>query len=238
VQNGVLPIHLRGKNHLLELMPDAERARLLKQMEFMSVERRTPVFARHETIEYAHFPLSAMISVVTSMSDGETVEVGTVGNEGFAGLALLYDGAEDTNDAFYQIPGETLRMPARQFMAEIAQAGPLRTLILKYAQAFNAQVSQTTACNRLHVVEERLARWILMCQDRVGRTRFELTQEFIAQMLGVRRPTVSLVASTLQKAGFIGYSRGTIDILDRPGLEDASCECYAVVRAEFKRLLS
>ena len=237
LNSGAMPIHICGKNHLLELLPELERSRLLQHMELISAERGSPVFARHGKIEYAHFPLPAMISVVTSMSDGDTIEVGTIGNEGFAGLALLYESGEETNDAFYQIPGEALRMPAKQFAAEIAQPGPLKRLVQQYAQAFYAQMSQNTACNRLHLVEQRFAKWILMCEDRVGCPRFELTQEFLAQMLGVRRSTVSLIASTFQKAGLIAYHRGTVDVLDHSGLEEASCECYAVIRAEFNRLL-
>ena len=235
--NPVPQLHAAGKNHLLELLSQTDRDRLLSSMERLAVEQGHPVFDRRQPITHVHFPLSAMVSLVTIMEDGSTAEVGTIGNEGLAGLALLFGGREDANTAFYQIPGETLVMPAENFEQELSRCSPFRQIVHRYAQAFYTQVAQSTACNRLHPVEQRLARWILMSQDRAGNQTIQLTQEFIAQMLGVRRATVSVVAGTLQQAGLIRYRRGVIEVLDRNGVEEASCECYARVRSEFERLL-
>jgi len=229
--------HVSGRNHLLELLPEADRARLMQKMEHVSAVHRTYVFKRHEPISHVHFPLSSVVSIVSVMSDGTMIEVGTIGNEGYAGLPLLFGNTEDSNDGFYQVPGESLRMPSAKFADELARSAPLRRVVQRYAQAFYAQIAQTTACNQVHPVERRLARWILMSHDRVAQKTILLTQEFLAQMLGVRRPAVSIVAGTLQKAGLIRYRRGVIEVLDRKALEKASCECYAAVRDEFERLL-
>jgi CRP-like cAMP-binding protein len=226
-----------GTNHLLDLLAEDERARLLGRMERLSVRHKDMVFRRGERIAFVDFPLSAMISVVTTMHDGGVVEVGTVGSEGFAGLPLFFGVPHDANDAFYQAPGETLRMAAADFTAELALRGRFEQVVRRYAQAFYCQITQSVGCNRLHPVEQRLSRWLLMSQDRVQRPVIELTQEFLADMLGVRRASVSEVAGALQHAGLIRYSRGVIEIIDRAGLEKASCECYAVVRREFERLL-
>jgi CRP-like cAMP-binding protein len=171
------------------------------------------------------------------MSDGLAVEAGTVGNEGMVGLPLYLGAETSPHRAFSQVPGEALRMRAGDFTAELARQGPLHAVLKRYNQALINQMAYSVACNRLHSVEERMCRWLLMTQDRVGAEQFPLTQEFLAQMLGVRRPSVTVVAGILQKAGLIVYSRGLITIRDRAGLEAASCECYRVVRDELDRLL-
>lgn len=171
------------------------------------------------------------------MQNGEAVEVATVGNEGMVGLPVFLEAATIPGKAFAQIPGEAWRMSADTFKEQVSPGTPLHELLQRYTQALFNLISQSTACNRLHTVEERACRWLLMTHDRVGSDSFPLTQEFLAQMLGVRRPTVSTVASILQRAGFISYSRGKITILDREGLESASCECYEIIRAEFERLV-
>jgi CRP-like cAMP-binding protein len=165
------------------------------------------------------------------------VEVGTVGNEGMLGLPVFLGADSSPGAAFCQVPGRALRMPAEALRAAASVEGPLRDLLQRYAQALMDQIAQSAACNRAHSTEERLCRWLLMTHDRVGADRFPLTQEFLGQMLGVRRAGVSATASILQRAGFIRYSRGTITITDRAGLESASCGCYRVVRDEFDRLL-
>lgn len=230
-------VHVAGKNHLLELLPAEEHVRLLKSIERFSAERKHVVFNRRQPIEFVHFPLASVVSLVSNMENGDLAEVATVGNEGLVGIPLALGVHQDPHDAFYQIPGETLRMPAAVFIAEMEQRGPLEAIVQRYTQAFCSQIARSAACNLLHPVEQRLCRWILMCHDRVGPQPIRLTQEFIAQMLGVRRPTVTLVASVLQKAGFIRYKRGSIEVLDRPGLEEACCDCYLFVRREFEHLL-
>jgi CRP-like cAMP-binding protein len=226
-----------GSNHLLELLAEEDRARLLGRMERVSVKHRDIVFRRGERIAFVDFPLTSMVSVVTTMQNGDVVEVGTVGSEGFAGLPLFFGVSHDANDAFYQVPGESLRLSAADFVAEIALGGRFEHLVRRYAQAFYCQITQSVGCNRLHPVEQRLSKWLLMSQDRLQRPVIELTQEFLAEMLGVRRASVSEVAGALQHAGLIRYSRGVIEIVDREGLEKSACECYAAVRREFERLL-
>jgi CRP-like cAMP-binding protein len=176
--------------------------------------------------------------MVIDMSDGGTVEVGTVGREGMAGLPVLNGAERSPTRVYCQVPPCVCRrVPAAAFVAELKRAGPLQTLAHKYAQANLNLSAQSTACNSLHPVEERLARWLLMTHDRVGGDDLNLTQQIVSEMLGVRRATVTTAAGVLQKAGLIAYRRGRITVLDRGGLEVAACECYKVVRAEFDRLL-
>lgn len=231
------PLHVAGQNHLLQLLPEGDRERVLAAMERIKTQHGDVVFERNKPITYVDFPLYGVISIVVAMEEGGIAEVGTVGNEGMAGLPLLFGVERTPNKAFYQVPGESMRMSAAAFLKEIAARGPFESIMRLHAQGFLNQVSQSTACNRLHAVEQRLCRWILMSHDRVGGETVDLTQDFLAQMLGVRRASVSVVAATLQKAGFIRYRRGIIDVLDRAGLEESSCECYRVVREEYQRLL-
>ena len=231
------PLHVGNQNRLLQLLPEAERERVLATMKRVETAHGGFVFERNQPITYVDFPLSGVISIVVEMEEGGIAEVGTVGNEGMAGLPLLLGAERSPNTAFYQVPGETMRMSAAAFHKEIAARGRFERTMRLHALCFLNQVSQSTACNRLHAVEQRLCRWILMCHDRVGGEQVHLTQNFLAQMLGVRRASVSVVAATVQKAGFIRYRRGIIDVLDRAGLVESSCECYAVVRKEYERLL-
>jgi CRP-like cAMP-binding protein len=163
--------------------------------------------------------------------------VGTIGNEGMVGTPVFLGSERSPTRAISQVPGEALRMETKFFQEEIKRAGPLHGLVQRYTQAMINQISQSTVCNHRHSVQKRMCRWLLMSHDRVGTDEFQLTQEFLAQMLGVRRPTVTTVACILQKAGLITYRRGIITILDRKGLEAASCECYGVVAKELNRLL-
>jgi CRP-like cAMP-binding protein len=188
-------------------------------------------------LPYVLFPLSGIISIVMEMENCAQIEVATVGNEGMVGVPLFL-GAETTpGRAFSQVPGQSLRVPADVFKEEVQRRGKLEHMLQRYTQALFVQTAQSTACNRLHTIEQRGARWLLMTHDRVDGDQFPLTQEFLAQMLGVRRASVSEVAGEFQRAGLIAYARGNIAILDRQGLEDASCECYRVVRDEYERLL-
>jgi CRP-like cAMP-binding protein len=188
-------------------------------------------------IDSVYFPLSAVVSMLNGAGGG--VEIATIGNEGLVGVSLSWD-ATTLNPAELlqvQVPGLALRMAAETFMTELSAANGLTKVVHRYTQAFVSQLSQQVACNGLHSIEERCARWLLLTHDRVGTDEFPLTQEFLAQMLGVRRPSVTIVAGTLQQAGFIRYSRGMVTITDRTGLEGSSCECYGVLREVFDRLI-
>lgn len=230
-------INVPGQNHLLNLLPEADRERLLLLMERVDTRHGDTLFQQHKPIVSVDFPLLGVLSVVIIMEDGGVAEVGTVGNEGMAGVPLVMGTDHSPAQAFYQVPGAAYRMPASAFRAEVEKAGVFADVMHRYAQAFLNQVSQSAACNRLHALEQRLCRWILMSHDRTGDDRIALTQEFLAQMLGVRRATVSVAAGMLQKAGLIRYNRGIINVLNRTRLEESSCECYHVVRRETELLL-
>lgn len=195
------------------------------------------MFESGRPITHATFPLSGVVSVVIDMDRGGTAEVGTVGNEGMVGLTLFLGSNVSRRKAFNQIPGESLQIGADEFLAEVERSPALQKILRRYTLGYLNQVAQTAACNRLHAVEQRLCRWILMCQDRVGSNTLNLTQQFLAEMLGVRRASVTVAAARLQKIGLISYRRGTIEVRDRPGLERTACECYGVVRGEYERLL-
>jgi CRP-like cAMP-binding protein len=230
-------LHERGKNHLLELLLSADRERLTGAMQRVIAKRGDRLFERHKPIEHIDFPLEGVVSIVVTTKEGDIAEVGTVGNEGMAGIPVLLGAKTSPYDAFYQVPGESMRVSAPAFAEELVRHGHFEEILRRYAQGFLYQVAQSAACNRLHPVEQRLCRWILLSHDRTGSDTVALTQEFLALMLGVRRASVSVVAGMLQKAGFIRYNRGVIEVLDRGGLEECSCECYGVVRKEYERLL-
>jgi CRP-like cAMP-binding protein len=211
------------------IAPHLERAPLeLHQMLARQGERFT----------HAYFPEGAIISLVNRMADGEGVEVGTIGIEGMAGLPA-YLGAEATeSETFCQLAGPAIRLPVEVLVDAAAKHPSLRQFLNRYTQAYLSQIAQSAACNRLHSIERRCARWLLMTHDRVGRApMFPLKQEFLAEMLGVRRAGVTVAAGALQEEGIIKYRRGSIRVLDREGLEAAACECYAAVRQTFDRLL-
>jgi len=191
----------------------------------------------NEPIEYVYFPNNGIVSLVNVTEDGGTVEAATVGNEGMVGIPVLLGADKMIIQAIVHIVGDALRMKADVFKREVTPGTQLHNLLLRYTLALMNLISQSVACNSLHPVEQRCCRWLLLCQERVKSEQFLLTQEFLAQMLGVRRATVSGVAATLQQAGLIRYSRGKITICDRPSLEASSCECYRIVKEEFERLL-
>jgi CRP-like cAMP-binding protein len=225
------------KNLLLSNIPAAERKRLERYLEPASLELREVIQQADKPITHVYFPVDFVSSTVIEMGDGEVVEVGVTGNEGLAGIQLFL-GEEATNTTtFAQIPGDGLRMAAGDFRKHVMKGGgALHDLLHRYTHAFLAQISQTAACNRLHPLDERLCRWILMTHNRVGRDEFPITQEFMGQMLGVRRPTVSTTAAILQKAGLVSYSRGRMRVLDREGLEEGACECYRAILKHFDRI--
>jgi CRP-like cAMP-binding protein len=190
------------------------------------------------SIRHVYFPNSSVVSLVTHMEEGTSVEVGLIGGEGMVGLSVVMGDAVSQNHAVVQIADGAMRMSTNALRAELKHGGKLQSLLLRYSLILLKQVSQTAACNRNHNVGKRLARWLLLCQDRVGGSEIRLTQEFLAQMLGTRRSRVSEAAIILQRAGLLRYSRGIITILDREGLEEFVCECYRAVKAEFDRLFS
>lgn len=226
-----------AKNRLLGLLPRQERERLAPMLEPVQSSFRDVLQETGATVEYAHFPCDAVYSVLTSMRDGTAVEVATIGNEGFVGLELLVGAFPAIDTTICQAAGSSLRMRAADFREAIEGDTPLRRVVQQFLHAYLGQLSQSVACNRLHTIEERFSRWVLMTHDRVKTDRFYLTQEFLADMLGVHRPSVSLVAAAFQQAGMIRYTRGNLTILDRAALEHACCECYAAAKLRFEGLL-
>jgi CRP-like cAMP-binding protein len=226
------------ENRLLQVLPKSVRDELQSKLVDVSFEVPATLYKANEPIDHVYFPRSGVYSLVIIMEDERTVEVGTVGNEGMLGTPLFLGAKKSPTQCFAQVAGKAYVMEAEYFGEEMSKEGPLYDIVRRYTQALLNLVSQSAACNHLHSIEERMCRWLLMCQDRIGSDYLPLTQEFLAQMLGVRRPSVTVVAGILQKAGLIIYSRGLVTVLDRKGLEAASCECYRVVRDEFDRLLT
>ena len=224
-------------NRLLAALPPANYAAIAPHLEPLALPLKYILYEPNKPIEYVYFPLGGVCSIVTLMEDGAAVEVGTVGKEGMIGIPVFLGAMSTPTQAFIQVPGDGVRIPANTFRRLLAENEPLRVMLQRYTQALFVQIAQSTACNRVHAVEARCAHWLLMTADRVGNSEFPLTQEFLGQMLGVRRATVNEVQRTLQQAGLIRYSRGHITILDRAGLEAMSCECYGVIRTEYDRLL-
>lgn len=219
-------------------MPQSERESVLERTELVSIQSKESVFEREQPIRFAHFPEDCVISLVTKLDDGNAVEAMTVGNDGFVGVAIFHGLPSSRLTAVGQISGESRRVRAEDFRQLMAACPALDNLLHRYSQFIFETVSQSAACNRLHVIEQRCARWLLMSQDRVGRDRFDLTQEFLAMMLGVRRPGVTVAMGLLQKAGLITHSRGNITVVNRAGLEKASCECYRTIRARQAKVMS
>jgi len=226
-----------SENRLLQVLPPDVSEKLGQQLQVLDMEVRHSLFEPDRPSEYVYFPLSAVISVLAKMREGVAVEIATVGREGIVGLEVFLGGEQTPASAYCQIAGRTARIGADTFREVVRDSAPLTALLLRYTQAALTLLGQSVACNRVHLLEERCARWLLMTHDRVPGDRFDLTQEFLAEMLGVRRPSVSIAASILQRAGFIRYSRGRIEIVDRAGLESASCECYGVIAREYERLI-
>jgi CRP-like cAMP-binding protein len=225
------------QNRLLKALPAETYERLLPHLEPVQLATRQILWEPDAPIRSVYFPRSCVISLIILLDGEPSVEAATVGREGLLGVPVAL-GAEATSAlALAQVPGEGVRLPASTFREALAGDGALASLVLRYAQVLLEQTSQSVACNRRHTLDERCARWLLMTCDRVGADQFPLTQEFLAVMLGVRRAGVTVAAGILQQAGLIRYSRGKITILDRARLEDASCECYRIVRETSDRLL-
>lgn len=226
-----------GKNRLLGSLDAVDLERISGQLEVDDYGSGHILYAPNRPAKYVYFPFSCVVSIVNTVAAGNSVEVGTVGNEGMAGIAEYLASEATPNRTLVQVPGQMARLRVDVFHA-LAESSPrFRLFLNKYTLAFLAQVSQTAACNGAHAIDERCARWLLMTHDRVDAESFSLTHEFLAYMLGVRRAGVTVAAGILQKAGLITYKRGNIKIVNRQGLEEASCDCYRIVREEFERLL-
>ena len=225
------------RNRLLAGLPANELERLRPYLDSVSLIQREPLYEVGTPIRCVYFPETAVISLVAPMEGGMTIEIGTAGCEGMVGLPVFLSSDSSPVEAFVQIPGDAWRMEAEVFARLASAPSGLRRILLRYTQAFLTQVSQTAACNASHLVEERCARWLLMTHDRVDSDEFPLTHEFLALMLGVRRPGVTVAMHALRNTGFVNYRRGSVEIVDREGLEGASCECYRVVRRHFEHLL-
>jgi CRP-like cAMP-binding protein len=227
-----------GQNRLLSSLSRDLQIRLLPRMEKVSLSVRQVLFEAEGPIAEVYFPLSGVMSLVITLRGGETVEIATVGNEGMVGTPVFLGAARSPMRAFCQVAGQALRMRAESFQHSVSEHRELAEVVRSHAHGLFNQIAQTTACNHVHTVQQRLCRWLLMTHDRVGADEFHLTQEFLAQMLGVRRPSVTVAAGLLQKAGLVRYQRGRIRIVDRAGLEARSCECYETVRQDIDRLLA
>jgi CRP-like cAMP-binding protein len=230
---------LPAGNRLLDSLDDDDRRRLTHEVEAVRFKLMENLYVAGEGIDHVYFPLQSAVSILTRAHGTSGVEVATVGNEGVVGLSLAW-GAAQLNPAEVlrvQVPGPALRMPAAAFTAELARDAGLAGVVRRYTQAFVTQLMQQVACNGLHSIEERCARWMLLTHDRIGADEFPLTHELLAQMLGVRRASVTVVAGTLQNAGFIHYRRGRVTVTDRAGLEGVACECYGVLRGVFERVV-
>jgi CRP-like cAMP-binding protein len=221
-------------NTRLEALPAAARHRFLAQLTPVTLSVKDVLFEPGQVITDVYFPISGVISLVTPLEDGNIVEVATIGNEGIVGVPLR-NGGSLAMRAISQVAGSALRMSADVFLAELATEKALRDIVQVYTQALFGQIAQAAACNRMHSNEERLSRWLLMSHDRVGQDAFDITHEFLGQMLGSRRATVTLSMGVLQAAGLIRYHRGRVTIIDRQGLEEVSCECYGVIQAAFDK---
>jgi CRP-like cAMP-binding protein len=232
----VSPIH-PSRNRLLEALPLAESQRWLPVLETVDLPLGTVLYEPGGTLSHVYFPTTAIVSLLYVMENGASAEIAVVGNEGIVGVSLFMGGESTPSRAVVQSGGKGLRLRAALMKEEFNRAGSVLHLLLRYTQALITQMAQTAVCNRHHTLDQQLCRWLLLSLDRLDGNELIMTQELIANMLGVRREGVTEGALKLQHAGLISYSRGHITVLDRPGLEKRSCECYAVVKKEYDRLL-
>jgi hypothetical protein len=228
---------MRDENLLLATLPEAERKRLDPFLEEVVLEFQQLLIRPNEEITDIYFPYDAITSTIQDMGNGDSVETGLMGLEGFIGVQLWLRARTTPTRTVVQVPGRAHHMRAADFIRHVRDAdSPLNELCAKYSHAFLVMTSQTAACNRLHPVNERLCRWLKLVHNRVRRDEFPIQQEFIAQMLGVHRPTVSTAANMLQQAGLIKYSRGQMRILDADGLRNGSCECLEIIEKQFEKV--
>ncbi|AXF17474.1 Crp/Fnr family transcriptional regulator [Paraburkholderia caledonica] len=226
-----------NENHLLSVLPEEERARLAPHLVAIDMTLGQVVYESGDRQHFVYFPTTSIVSLLYVMEDGASAEIAIVGNEGVIGIALFMGGETTPSRAIVQSAGAAFRLDARILKQEFGRAGPVQRLLLRYTQALITQMAQTAVCNRHHSIDQQLCRWLLLSMDRLPSNELKMTQELIANMLGVRRSGVTEAALKLQDAGLIRYSHGHIRVLDRPGLEKRVCECYRVVKREFDRLL-
>lgn len=231
-QSGINPT----RNRLLACLAGSELEALLPHFESVSLARGDHLIVPDMPIQYIYFPLNALLSLVTTMEDGSAVESGVIGREGMSGIPVLLDAQQTTMPTFTQVPGEALKIKSEIIKEAYDRRGALHKLLNRYMHTVVVMGSYSTACNALHKIEPRMAKWLLMSSNGVGSDELNLTHEFLAEMLGVRRASVSETASTLRNDGLIDYTRGHIKITDRSGLEAASCECYGKFKDEYERL--
>jgi len=225
------------KNSLLAALPEAELQRWISQLELVDMPLGQVLYESGGNMNFVYFPISAIVSLLYLLENGSSAELAVVGREGIVGISLFMGGESTSSRAVVQTAGLGLRLRGADMKEEFNRAGPVLHLLLRYTQALITQMSQTAVCNRHHALDQQLCRWLLLSLDRLDGNEVIMTQELIANMLGVRREGVTEAAMKLQKAGLISYIRGHITVLDRAGLERRTCECYAVVRKEYDRLL-
>ncbi len=229
--------HTRPKNKLIACLPEADFARLQPNLKTIPLKNKQILHRRNEPVRQVIFPNGGVASVTTAMKDGSMVEIATVGDEGLLGIDAFFGNGPMSSETMIQVPDTNAEvMTAEVFRQEMGRPGAFQECVLRYWQGFQKLIMQSTACMALHPVQDRCCRWLLMAHDRVRRDEFELSHEFLAMMLGATRPTVTVVAGTLQKAGLIRYRHGRVTVIDRKSLEGSSCECYETVKAEFDRL--
>ncbi len=225
------------QNQLLAAVPDADLERWLPYLEHVDLPLGKVLYESGTRLSYVYFPTTAIVSLLYLMENGASAEIAVVGFEGLVGISLFMGGESTTSRAVVQSAGCGLRLSSQQMMLEFNRAGPVLHLLLRYTQALISQMTQTAVCNRHHSLDKQLCRWLLLSLDRLHGNELVMTQELIANMLGVRREGVTAAAGNLQECGLIEYQRGKVRVLDRPGLEKRTCECYAVVKREYDRLL-
>jgi CRP-like cAMP-binding protein len=229
--------HDPRQNHLLAALPAEDFARLLPDLEGVPMPLGHVLYEPGVQMRHVYFPTTSIVSLLYVMEDGASAEIAVVGNEGVVGVSLFMGGESTTSRAVVQSDGYAYRLKAQLLKDEFFRAGPMQRLLLRYTQALLTQMAQTAVCNRHHSLDQQFCRWLLLSLDRLSSNELVMTQELIANMLGVRREGVTEAAGNVQRAGLISYNRGRITVLDRPGLEARACECYAVVKREFDRLL-
>ena len=229
--------HSPKQNHLLAALPAEDYARLLPDLDLVPMPLGEALYESGGLLQHVYFPTTSIVSLLYVMEDGASAEIAVVGNEGILGVSLFMGGETTPSRAVVQSEGHGYRLKAQLLKNEFNRAGPALHLLLRYTQALITQMAQTAVCNRYHSVEQQLCRWLLLSLDRLNSNELNMTQELIANMLGVRREGVTEAAGKLQRAGLIRYGRGRITIIDRPRLEREVCECYGVVKREFDRLL-
>ena len=229
--------HSPKQSHLLAALPAVDYARVLPDLELIRLGLGDVLYESGAKLRYVYFPTTSIVSLLYVLEGGESAEIAIVGNEGVLGISLFMGGESTPSRAVVQSAGHGFRLKAKVLKNEFGRFGPMMHLLLRYTQALITQMSQTAVCNRHHSIDQQLCRWLLLSLDRLESNELSMTQELIANMLGVRREGVTEAAGKLQNAGLIRYHRGRITVLDRPGLEARACECYQVVKTEFDRLL-